>query len=613
MKKINSLILVVVLVAVAVLSVACTGGVQQLFCDHDFSKCDYLNVYCAKGCGASKRPASKRIYDKKFVYDFTEAKHAEVVASFNAVENALAQAEPYDGAKHAFAADSDYYKANKNFEEKYYNPFSDMVEYVTEQYQYAYVFYCKYDGGNGTKADYETISEVRNEVIADYYKLFASIYDTQYREYFFSEEDGWTADDITVALNMSASYGDDRYVEINNKIDKLSTTYRDFSDSELAGEAMCNLYKQFVTEQNALAALASDNGNKYANYVEYAYANVYERSYTPSDVAEMRNYVKNYFVPVFNKLLRKYYFSSSKSFVGNASKVYKALCDDSIFDNDLTLDYVGKYFAEMKTATLGSKEINFYSTANDLLRNGNYYTGEYEGAFSYYIPAQKATILYFGPDSYSGAFTFVHEFGHYYNTIYNGGVNLSMDHDETQSQGDEMMFLAYLQNNLSQNNLGKVFGAVEANQLFNIASTVLMATAVDEFEQTVYAMDEATLKNADLQQLFVNVMSGYGIADLFNTDYWRYVAVDSPCYYISYAMSALPSLGIYAKAQKDGFDNAKTAYLKLFTFSDNASLAHKDDNGDIVVDATYAYILHNAGLYGAFDVQLYQLLSDTLG
>ena len=158
-----------------------------------------------------------------------------------------------------------------------------------------------------------------------------------------------------------------------------------------------------------------------------------------------------------------------------------------------------------------------------------------------------------------------------------------------------------------------MFGAVEANQLFNIASTVLMSTAVDEFEQTVYAMDEATLKNADLQQLFVNIMKGYGIADLFNTDYWRYVAVDSPCYYISYAMSALPSLGIYAKAQKDGFDSAKTAYLKLFTFSDNASLAHKDDNGDIVVDATYADILHNAGLYGAFDVQLYQLLSDTLG
>lgn len=49
MKKLNSLILVVVLVAVAVLSVACTGGAQQLFCDHDFSKCDYLNVYCAKG------------------------------------------------------------------------------------------------------------------------------------------------------------------------------------------------------------------------------------------------------------------------------------------------------------------------------------------------------------------------------------------------------------------------------------------------------------------------------------------------------------------------------------------------------------------------------------
>lgn len=611
MKKFTSLLSVIVLVGVLICAVGC-DGIQQAFCEHDFSNCDYLNVFCAKGCGASKRPTSERTYDDKFVYDFDETKHAAVVASYNAVTDKLADAEGYDSTLHAYAASGEYYNANKDFEQNYYDLFTDNVEYVTEQYQYAYVFYCKYDGGNGTKANYETISEVRNEVVADYYKLFAEIYQTQYREFFFSEEDGWTADEIAVALNMSATYGDEKYVQINNEIDKLSTTYRDFSDNELSGEAMCNLYKQFVGKQNSLAALADNNGVAYKNYAYYAYQNVYEREYSPDDVAQMRNYVKNNFVAVFNKLLRSYYLSSTSTLLGNASKVYDALGGNSIFTDDLTLDYVGKYFAEMRTTTLGNKPIDFYQAANDLMKNGNYYTGKYDGAFSYYIPAQKATILYFGEEDYSGAFTFVHEFGHYYNTIYNGGVNLSMDHDETQSQGDEMMFLAFLKENLSQNGYTKVFQKISAENLFNMASTVLMATAVDEFEQTVYAMTEQQLASANLQTLFSGILADYGIDQVFNNDYWRYVVVDSPCYYISYAMSALPAMGIYAKSCQDGFDAAKTAYLKLFTFSDNANLAHKSGD-EIVVDADYSTILHYAGLYGAFDAELYRQLADVLG
>lgn len=611
MKKLVSIFLVAALFAVAVLGCGC-DGIRQATCKHEFSG-DYLDVFCHKGCGASKRPTSLRTYDDKFVYDFDSTKQAALDKAYDDVIAALERAEPYDETKHAFDKDSDYYKANKDFEHNYYDKFSEQLEYVTEQYQYAYVFYCKYDGEEGTEQAYKTVSEARTKAVSDYYTLFRKVYDTQYRNYFFSEEDGWTTDEIQVALNMSDSYGSAEYVELNNQIDELQTTYRSFSESELTGNKMDNLYKNYVVLQNRLAALSTGD---YNNYVDYAYRNVYERDYTPDDVRQMRSYVKNSIVPLFNKVMRDYITANGDTYVkvGSYGKNYTALCEDSIFDNDLTLDYVGKYFAKVTSSTVGAQNINYYVAANELFKNGNYYTGDYEGAFSYYIPAQNATILYFGPDSYSSAFTFVHEFGHYYNNIYNPGISLSMDHDETQSQGDEMLFLVYLQDYLAETNQSRLAKVVRNEQLFNMLATVLMSTAVDEFEQKVYALadDLTVLSNANLQKLFEDIMSDYGIEGLFDSNYWRRVVVDSPCYYISYAMSALPAMGIYATAQKDGFNKALDCYLKLYTFSDQADLAHTDAQGDKVVDATYAEILHFAGLYGAFDQQLYTLLTNWL-
>lgn len=615
MEKKNKLFCLLLAVAFVVITVFACGcdAIQQSSCQHEFSG-DYLDVYCHKGCGASQRPQSLRSYDSKFVYDFDSSKQDLAESAYQAVLEQLIDAEPYDQSKHAFEKDGDYYKQNKAFETNYYDKFTDQLEYITEQYQYAYVFYCRDNGANGTKQNYEFVSQVRNRIVTGYYELFERIYQTQYREFFFSEEDGWTEDDIQVALNLSKSYGNSQYMQLNNEIDKLTTTYRAFSDSQLEGVEMENLYKQYVVKKNQLAALANNGSTTYTNYVDYAYRNEYERDYTPNDVAKMRTLVQTYIVPLMDKLVEQYVSPKYNSMylLGSNKQSYNALCQDSIFDSDKTLDYVGKYFAKVNSATLGSKDINYYSVANQLFKDGNYYTGQYEGAFSYYVPAQETTILYFGADSYSSAFTFVHEFGHYYNNVYNPAVSLSMDHDETQSQGNEMLFLSYLKGVLGQDS--RVYGTVRTEQLFNMVATVLMSTAVDEFEQTVYsiAANETLLAQTDLQSLFERIMNKYGVFQMFDSNYWRWVVVDSPCYYISYAMSALPSMGIFAKAEQDGFDAAKDSYLKLYTFSDQPTLAHKAADGSVVVDATYDEILHFAGLYGAFDTQLYTLLSATI-
>lgn len=168
----------------------------------------------------------------------------------------------------------------------------------------------------------------------------------------------------------------------------------------------------------------------------------YGRDYTVQDVEQMREFCKMYLKPAYQALYSDYELAAGTTISGTAVSYYNALLANSIFTSQLSTEIVADYFEVLNSNTAGNSPIDFYNEVNLLFKNGNYYTGEYQGAFSYYIPTQDTTILYFGPDSYSGAFTFVHEFGHYFNNIYNHGISISMDHDETQSQGDEMLMLA---------------------------------------------------------------------------------------------------------------------------------------------------------------------------
>ena len=169
-----------------------------------------------------------------------------------------------------------------------------------------------------------------------------------------------------------------------------------------------------------------------------------------------------------------------------------------------------------------------------------------------------------------------------------------------------------------------LYTTVKYDNLFNSMAIVMLATAVDEFEQAVYTGSWGTaaqyreITKDEYDSLFEAIMKDYGIAGSLNSAYWRFVVIEAPCYYISYAMSALPSMGIYVKAQKDGFDAALDSYLKLFAFSDEESLCKvlETQDGDDIIDkevtATYEEILNYCGLQGPFQEQLYLDLKDYL-
>ncbi|MBR5173925.1 MAG: hypothetical protein IKW16_03140, partial [Clostridia bacterium] len=92
--------------------------------------------------------------------------------------------------------------------------------------------------------------------------------------------------------------------------------------------------------------------------------------------------------------------------------------------------------------------------------------------------------------------------------------------------------------------------------------------------------------------------------------YWRYVVIEAPCYYISYAMSALPCVELLAVADTEGFEVAQEIYYKFFTFTDDPANVEIDEVGDKVVTKGYAEILEYVGLDSTFSEDMYKTLSD---
>ncbi len=581
-----------------------------------YSDTDYFGMVLCENddCAAAQRKASERIYEDKFVYTFDEAKAAEIDQLYADMIALLESADRYDATLHAYAKPSDLWDENKAFETNYFDKFYDELMYLTEQYQYAYVFYCVSSSPENTEA-YEYISEYRTNAVSDFYALYRLVYETEFREFFFDKvEGGWTDEDIAEALILSDSYGGDEYSEINNRISEIEVEFREIEDPTVGNE-MLGLYEEFVKLQNQLAELAG-----YNSYVDYAYPNVYNRDYSPEEAKTMRNYVKTYLKPVFTNLYNGYVLTYGKTFEdgSDAKAAVDALSNDSIFNSKLGTDLVKGYFEQMTSTTAGDKEIDFYKHANDLFKNGNYYTGTYSGAFSYWIGAQDTSILYFGPSSYSSAFTFVHEFGHYYNGVYNGGIGLSYDLDEIHSQANEMLFLAYLENALPKEVLREMYSKVYYDNLFNMFAIVMLATAVDEFEYCVYNQlnldgtphtdsngNPAPYSADEYDSLFKGAMSAFGISGVLNASYWRYVVIESPGYYISYAMSALPCVELLSIAETQGFETAKDIYFKFFTFTDDPNNVEIDDVGDKVVKIGYGDTLKYAGLHSVFDEAMY--------
>ena len=196
------------------------------------------------------------------------------------------------------------------------------------------------------------------------------------------------------------------------------------------------------------------------------------------------------------------------------------------------------------------------------------------------------------------------------NDIYSQNkVGQSYDLLEMHSQGNEILYLSYLNGKIGKT----AYSLVENYQLVVYLNTVIVALAVDTFEQAVYLdyyegayaeeiMADGTITSDEYDLLFKSVIEDFGVSGYVNEGYWRYATISAPCYYVSYSVSALSVLQLYPMANEN-MDAAIDSYLKLYTYVDEL------EDGEYM---TTEEVLLYANLYSFTNEELYKYIAENI-
>lgn len=548
-----------------------------------------------EGCTSCVWGEYESKYTEQLTFKFTKEDEATIEAKFQEVKALVESAPKYDAALHGYAetgALAEEFAAVDAVHTELY----DLVLYAMSQEQLAMVaYYCNMKD-TALEETYSYMMDYKTSLIAQFYTLSQPFYDSCYRDYYYH---GMTEEEIKAFLFDSNAVSNPEYTALKERNNAIEVEFLGLS----AGEQKSNLptlYDEFVDNNNKMAKLMG-----YDNYLEYAYENVYGRDYTYQDAALLSEYAKTYIAPVFANVYRAWSgFSNSTAEVKEA---YYAQNSKPFFENLNSNTLVNDYIDQMAFTSNPDKTISFSDEFNKLMSDGNMFRGEYDGAFVTTIYSENLPIAYFGK-GYDNCFTVVHEFGHYMNEIYSGEIYIDSDYSqsydllEMHSQGNELLYLCYLEENSGYSR--DSMAMVRSYALVNMLYSAIAGFTIDTFEQAIYLdtyngygaeviMADGTITADEFDTLYTYICTDYGVEDMLD-GYWEYgMTITSPCYYVSYSVSSISVLQLYEVAKTEGFEVAKSQYLKLFTYV--------DENPEMGMAEIMAY----AGMLSFKDEQLF--------
>ncbi len=421
-------------------------------------------------------------------------------------------------------------------EEKYYH--------IATQAQLAYIYYCL-DMANEQNAETYLFAQSLGTDAYDAYTAMCKRIDASnapHKTFFFHD---WTEEEIEDMRGFSQEH-----VAISKENDALLVAYRSLDEANFT-QGAAEAYLTFLQNNNRLAALEG-----YSDYRTYAYAELYERDFTADDVKTMRAYVKEYLVPMVE--------STYNSFAESYSELWQE--ERETVESLLTKNYANSAEFVLKSY-LDGFDYRIAAGMRDALYAENSYfaTSEnaYEGAFTGYFYAAERPYCYFGP-SYKDVYTVIHEMGHYLAYLENGETEIQLDLAEVHSQGNEWLFTAHLIDALNSD----LSRTMIYYQIYStLTASIIVPLIVDEFEERCYL--EAPTDAARLDAIMDEVLAGWGDKSWLETyvgdmhTYWRWVVLESPAYYVSYAVSAVAAVQLYGIARGASLDVARETYLSL--------------------------------------------------
>ncbi|MBQ8921479.1 MAG: hypothetical protein IJ060_04875 [Oscillospiraceae bacterium] len=219
----------------------------------------------------------------------------------------------------------------------------------------------------------------------------------------------------------------------------------------------------------------------------------------------------------------------------------------------------------------------------------------YDGSYTVCLPGEQRAMMYiYLYQNYSDLLSVTHEFGHFHSDWREDTpVYLQancIDIAESQSQSMEMLFTAFYP---------EIFGDdavfMEKLELYNILTSVTSGLAVGEFEYRVMQnADKFTPE--DVLNCYEDIAYQYGLS----LEFYEITHIfEHPGYYVSYGVSALPAIQLYAMMQED-FDGAVRTYDKLSSIS--------SFSGEVY----YSEAMQSCGLKDTFDPDTFSYISDTV-
>lgn len=375
-----------------------------------------------------------------------------------------------------------------------------------------------------------------------------------FRNDFYSDK---TDEEIAEIVSQKKT---DEYYELKMRKNAIESEFALLDEDEEFFDKVHELYVEFVNVTNKMAKL-----DGYDNYLDFEYKNAYGRTYSAKDTDAFFEYVKKYVYPKYieghQKFLDDYYSLSG----ANQDRVYYFMIGDVFTEN------FGEFYAYEKA--VGGK----FSEAFDSLwrEDGPFYISyDNVGNYAYLsVPLSSGERLVFFGKNYHRIMTVIHEFGHYY-AFFGGESGIDIDLCETQSQSNEFLFLRYLESTGFYPD--KIIGILEEWETDTLLATLIRCAMINEIEKMAYFDDDFTLDDisAAVEAVIADVGDTDDLVGLRN--YWEYIAIKQPGYYISYSTSLIGAFNIF-KIAEDDFDAAVSAYNKLVDYSENGVPNHLVD------------------------------------
>ena len=454
----------------------------------------------------------------------------------------------------------------------------EQYEYIQKQQTIAFVRYsCDQTDEEATKLHLDATDKLTRAYDAMMLMLReVNASESPIKDVLFAD---WTEEE----LEMLGAYTSE-IAQLEKENEELVVEYQALSEGELA-EGIIPLYQKLIANNNRIGRIYG-----YDNYYTYGYDVVYARDYSTDTVQKARDYAIEYLVPTVPAILQEFALGFQR-LTQAEQQVVIAFMEESYQDTDK--DYVNLYIDSLPQ-DLQAAMNHLWQYDRAIFADS---TGAKEGAFT--VNIGEDAICYFGP-GYDGTLTLVHEMGHYASTL-NLDLNACpMDLAELHSQGNEWLFMNQVREELDPN----VYAVIRDYNMYMDMCTILVSFMVDDFEERIYTTDVSGYTREDFDAVAEEVCQAYGGVDFVNnflTDfqsYWRLVVMESPVYYVSYAMSDVAALNLYTIASQDR-EKAYEIYGHLLK--------------DLDMELGFQENLKKVGLSGPFDSTVYEAIAQMYG